>query len=111
MLVVGVHDLAHDGGGGLDIDVETIQGESQADALPDHTKLIRLNQVTLGFLCSSISLVVGHHLHLEIVPMGSNEAPEPLCVWVQEEQEVTFHMKMQEQFEKVLKYFSKVHLQ
>jgi hypothetical protein len=72
MLVEGVHDLACDGRGGLDINIEIIQGDilSQADALPDCMKLIRLSKATLGFSCSSLSLVV-----------GSNEAPEPLCAY------------------------------
>jgi hypothetical protein len=59
MLVEGVHDLTCDGRGGLDVDVETVQGDilSQADALPDCMKLIRLSKVTLGFSCSSLTII------------------------------------------------------
>ncbi len=79
MLVEGVHDLACDGRGLINAD--TIQGDilSQADVLPDCMKLIRLNHVTLSFLCSSVNLAVGQHLCLEIM---QNEAPEPVCVCV-----------------------------
>ena len=83
MLAVGVHYLSCDGSWGLDINAEAIQGDilSQADALPDCTKLIQLCQVTVGFSGSRISLLVGHHLRLEIMPVGGDEAPESLCVW------------------------------
>ncbi len=71
------------------------------------TMLVRLYLATLGFMCSSVSPVVGHHQHLESVPWAVMKPRTSMCIWVQEE--VRFHMKMQEQFEK-LEYFWRVQL-
>ncbi len=81
MIVIGVNDVPCDGTGGLDLQAVTVQGDilGQADALPDCMKLVGLCKLTLGFLCSSVSPVIGHHLCLELMPMVGDEAPEFLC--------------------------------